>query len=59
MDFAVLNLSVKLYDREVLKLAESVQPTEGMQISSVGFPEEAYREDWRRSDVQEEKGRGK
>lgn len=56
MDFAVLNLSVKLYDREVLKLAESVQPTEGMQISSVGFPEEAYQERIGEEVVQEEKG---
>lgn len=56
MDFAVLNLSTNLYDREVLILGEGVQPTEGMQISVVGFPEKTYQERIGEEVVWEEKG---
>lgn len=55
MDFAVLKLSVKLYDREVLAFSENIQLVEGMQISVVGFPEESYQEKMEETIVPEER----
>lgn len=44
MDFAVLQLSSKLYDRESLTLGEGVPPEEGNPITFVGCSGEGYRE---------------
>lgn len=44
MDFAVLKLSAKLYDREILTLGGGIQPQEGMPISVVGCSGDSYRE---------------
>ena len=44
MDFAVLQLSSKLYDRERLTLGEGVPPEEGNPIMFVGCSGEGYRE---------------
>lgn len=44
MDFAVLQLSSKLYDRESLTLGEGVSPEEGNPITFVGCSGEGYRE---------------
>ena len=43
MDFAVLQLSSKLYDRESLTLGEGVPPEEGTPITFVGCSGEGYR----------------